>query len=122
MELIEEYTLEEFLTFHFSFKPALRGLSPLEVARLIQLEHAFKKPIKYYSSGMKQRVRLGQAIFADSQLVLLDEPCSNLDKTGIELYQSLVENYCADRMVVVASNDPAEYYFCKEVFSMSDYK
>ncbi len=122
MELIEEYTLEEFLTFHFSFKPALNGLSPLEVAQLIQLEHAFKKPIKHYSSGMRQRVRLGQAIFSETQLVLLDEPCSNLDKTGIDLYHNLIEQYCADRMVVVASNDPTEYYFCKETFAMSDYK
>ena len=48
--------------------------------------------------------------------------CSNLDTQGIELYHSLIEQYCRQRLVVVCSNDPVEYGFCQEVIAITDYK
>ncbi len=42
--------------------------------------------IRYFSSGMKQRVKLAQAIFSDVHIILLDEPATNLDEEGILLY------------------------------------
>ena len=83
---------------------------------------AADKQIRYYSSGMKQRVKLAQAIFSDSAVVLLDEPCSNLDAKGIELYHSLINTYCRERLVMVCSNDKVEYSFCNEVISINDFK
>jgi len=71
---------------------------------------------------MKQRVKLAQCIFSDTSLVLLDEPCTNLDAAGIELYHRLITTYCKNRMVVVSSNDEVEYSFCKAVINISDYK
>jgi ABC-type multidrug transport system ATPase subunit len=80
------------------------------------------KQIRYYSSGMKQRVKLAQAIFSDAFIVLLDEPCSNLDTKGIELYHSLIEKYCQQRLVIVCSNDEVEYSFTRQRFSILDFK
>ncbi|MBL7724073.1 MAG: ABC transporter ATP-binding protein [Chitinophagaceae bacterium] len=122
LELIEEMTLIEFLNFHQGFKPLLPGLSANEVISIIGLEKALHKQIRYYSSGMKQRVKLAQCILSDSTIVLLDEPCTNLDAAGISLYHSLIDKYCRNRLVVVSSNDEVEYKFCNENLNISDYK
>lgn len=122
LEVIEEMTLVEFLEFHRHFKPLIKGFSIKEVIAAIDLEKAAHKQIRYYSSGMKQRVRLGQAIFSDTPAVLLDEPCSNLDARGIELYHHLIATYCPARLVIVCSNDEVEYSFCRERLSITTWK
>jgi ABC-type multidrug transport system ATPase subunit len=122
LELVEEMTLKEFLEFHNGFKPFLQGQTTDSIIALIGLTKASGKQIRYYSSGMKQRVKLAQCIFSDTPVVLLDEPCTNLDEDGIQLYKSMIENYCLGRLVVVSSNDKVEYSFCKHTLSILDYK
>lgn len=122
LELIEEMTLIEFLEFHSSFKPFLPGVTTQSIISVIGLEKAKNKQIRYYSSGMKQRLKLAQCIFSNTEIVLLDEPCTNLDTEGVELYHSLIFAYCSNRLVVVSSNDEAEYKFCKTPINISDYK
>ncbi len=122
LELVEEFTLTEFLTFHQSFKPFVNGMAVHAVIDAVQLAHARHKKINEYSSGMKQRVKLAQCILSDTPLVLLDEPCTNLDTAGIELYQHLIKTYCPGRLAVVSSNDIAEYGFCEEVLDITLYK
>ena len=122
LELIEEMTLIEFLLFHKQFKNFTGDKSIEGIIEEIQLSGAKHKQIRDFSSGMKQRVRLAQSIFSDVPVVLLDEPCSNLDQQGIELYKKLVSNYSNNRIVIISSNDPQEYSFCDEVFSMNDFK
>ncbi len=122
LEVVEEMTLREFLEFHHGFKPFLSGITTDSIITVLGLEKAVNKQIRYYSSGMKQRVKLAQCIFSDTAIVLLDEPCTNLDAAGIELYHSLITDYCKDRLVVVSSNDEVEYKFCREKINMGDYK
>ena len=120
LEVVEEMTLKEFLEFHHHFKPFLSSVTIDSIISIIGLEKAINKQIRYYSSGMKQRVKLAQAIFSDVPLLLLDEPCTNFDLAGIELYHSLINQYCKNRLVIVSSNDEVEYSFCKEVLSIRD--
>lgn len=122
LDVIEEMTLLEFLDFHNQFKPFLPSFTAKTIIREVGLEAAAAKQIRYYSSGMKQRVKLAQAIFSDTGMVLLDEPCSNLDTAGIELYHSLIQRYCTNRVVVVCSNDTVEYSFCNAVISILEFK
>lgn len=122
LDVIEEMTLIEFLEFHNSFKSFIEGFDVKKIVASISLESAANKQIRYYSSGMKQRVKLAQAIFSNTGAVLLDEPCSNLDAKGIELYNHLISNYCKDRVVIVCSNDEVEYSFCNKIISISDFK
>jgi ABC-type multidrug transport system ATPase subunit len=122
LEVIEEMTLVEFLDFHFQFKVYLEGMDAEKVIKAIGLQGAAQKQIRYYSSGMKQRVKLAKAIFTNTPTVLLDEPCSNLDLQGIELYQNLIQQYCIDRLVIVCSNDEVEYAFCKEQIPVTRFK
>ncbi len=122
LDVIEEMTLIEFLQFHNQFKPFIKNFSISHIIEEIGLKEATGKQIRYYSSGMKQRVKLAQAIFSDVSILLLDEPCSNLDLKGIELYHSLIEKYCKDRLVIVCSNDEVEYSFTKQRINVLDYK
>lgn len=122
LELVEEMTASEFLKFHGDFKPLLPAYSVPEILELVQLKNAAHKQIRYFSSGMKQRLKLAQAIFADVPVLLLDEPCTNLDVAGFELYQSLISQFTRDRLVIVSSNDIQEYGFCKERIDIRDYK
>lgn len=122
LELIEEMTLKEFLEFHRQFKPFLSSVTPEKIISLLGLEEAADKQIRNFSSGMKQRVKLAQAVFSDVPVVLLDEPCTNLDEAGVALYNQLIDDYCKKRMVVVSSNDHQEYEFCSNKLNITDWK
>ena len=114
MEIVDEFTLREFLEFHFSFKKPLQGLNVNQIIDIIGLSHAADKLLDDFSSGMKQRVKLAQAIFSNTPVLLLDEPCTNLDDNGVSQYLDWITQYSTNRLVVVASNDEREYGFCKE--------
>lgn len=114
LELVEEMTAMEFLQFHQQFKSFIGNISLPQILEEVQLSNAADKQIRYFSSGMKQRLKLAQAFFSDSQILLLDEPTSNLDKQGINLYLQLIKQYTNDRLVIICSNDEAEYSFCNQ--------
>jgi len=122
LEVVEEMTLAEFLQFHQQFKPFLKGITTKHTISLAGLTAAADKQIRYYSSGMKQRVKLIQAIFSDVDCLLLDEPCTNLDTEGIQLYQQLIREYANNRTIIVSSNDIQEYGFCENIIRITDYK
>ncbi len=124
LELLEEFTLSESISFHAKFKPFFDGLDTKQVLSLMQLEKAKDKQLKYFSSGMKQRVRLALAILSNTPLLLLDEPTSNLDKNAISWYQQLIRSYSQNRLIIVASNQlEYEYsFFCNVVINIEDYK
>ncbi len=120
LEVIEEMTATEFLQFHATFKPLTLPVE--EIIGIINLEKAATKQIRYYSSGMKQRIKLAQAIFTQAPIILLDEPCTNLDKTGYTLYHDLINNYCTNKLIIVSSNDENEMDFCEEKLNIMDWK
>lgn len=111
LELIEELTLTELLTFHSRFKPFRDNANVPELIDRMQLSHARNKEIKFYSSGMKQRVKLGLAFFSDAQLVMLDEPTANLDWQGAAWYKEHVLQLPPDVLLLIGSNQPGEYDF-----------
>lgn len=123
LELYEELTLNEMARFHFSLKPPVAEVAPADFAAHIGLEHAADKAIHFFSSGMKQRVRIGLALLSDTPAVFLDEPTSNLDRRGEAWYGEMVDRHGADRLIVVASNHrEAEYAFCTESIDIHAHK
>jgi len=122
LELIEEMTAKEMLHFHASFKPLLQSYSIEEILKIVGLETAVHKQLRYFSSGMKQRLKLAQAFFSSKPLLLLDEPTTNLDADGITLYQSLISNYTKNKLVIISSNVKQEYAFCDAVIDIQAYK
>lgn len=121
LELVEEMTLIEFLKFHKSFKKWVPSITVQKIISILNLQAAANKQLRYFSSGMKQRVKIAQAIFSNVSVVLLDEPCTNLDEEGIKLYKNLVNDYCGDRMLIVSSNDAQEYDFCNDIIDMRNF-
>ncbi|GAB4495114.1 MAG: heme ABC exporter ATP-binding protein CcmA [Saprospiraceae bacterium] len=122
IELIEEFTLEEVLNFHAKLKPLMPGFNPAKLYELLALPRTRTKEIRFFSSGMKQRVKLALAVCSDTPVLLLDEPATNLDLQGIEWYKNLIAEYASDRLVVIASNDPHDADFCPIHLKILDYK
>jgi ABC-type multidrug transport system ATPase subunit len=122
LDLVEEMTAKEFLHFHQQFKPFLPTITIAEILSVTGLEKAADKQIRYFSSGMKQRLKLAQAIFSDVPVLLLDEPCTNLDSAGYQLYHTLIHEHCNHKLVIVSSNDAQEMDFCSERISITHYK
>jgi ABC-type multidrug transport system ATPase subunit len=122
LELVEELTLDELLTFHQTFKPFKSGFTPEIIADRLLLSHARHKEIKYFSSGMKQRVKLGLAFFSDVPVVILDEPTANLDRQGAAWYQDEVRQLQPEQLLLIGSNVPDEYDFCEHVMDMTQWK
>ncbi|MCX6286316.1 MAG: ABC transporter ATP-binding protein [Bacteroidetes bacterium] len=123
LEIIEDFTLEEMLDFHFSFKTYLPGIDANKVREILDLKVRKSKTIRQYSSGMKQRLKLALAIFSDVPLLLLDEPVMNLDKAGMEWYLRLVREYAGKRTLVICSNQQAqESAFAGKILQIEDFK
>ena len=120
LDLIEEMTANEFLHFHSGFKPFTHTFP--EILSSVGLAEAANKQIRYFSSGMKQRLKLAHAFFSNTSVLLLDEPTTNLDGEGINIYKKLLQENSAGRLVIISSNDKQEYENCSEVISMSSYK
>ncbi len=100
IELIEEFTLEEAIRFHLHMRPPAPGLSAGQLYEILELPKARHKEIRFFSSGMKQRVKLALAVCSDSPVLLLDEPTTNLDLQACDWYKRLVEQYAANRTIV----------------------
>ncbi|RZM21787.1 MAG: ABC transporter ATP-binding protein [Pedobacter sp.] len=120
LELIEELTATEMLGFHAAFKPLTASVA--EMLAAVQLEKAAGKQIRYFSSGMKQRLKLAQAFYSDAPLLLLDEPTTNLDNDGIELYRRLISEQLGKKLIIISSNVTDEYDFCNEVIRVDSFK
>jgi ABC-type multidrug transport system ATPase subunit len=121
LELIEELTLTELLHFHSRFKPLRPGITQLQLIELMYLEKSRHKLVRDFSSGMKQRLKLALALYADTPLLLLDEPTTNLDRAGMAWYQEHVRATLPGRTVLVSSNVPEEYDFCTEQLNVTDF-
>lgn len=122
LELIEEFTLTEVLNFHFQFKNRIDNLNNKDLIALLDMESSKNKELKYFSSGMKQRVKLVLAFCSSTSILLLDEPTANLDEQGINWYKELVNKFSNNRLVIVCSNQSHEYEFCKHQIQIADYK
>jgi ABC-type multidrug transport system ATPase subunit len=122
MELVEEFTLREQVRFHSKFKPLKNNISLPEFEDFIQLTHASDKLVRHFSSGMKQRLKLGLAFMSDVPVIFLDEPTTNLDAQGFQWYIDNVTKYTDNQMLLLGSNVKQEYEFCENIISVSAFK
>ena len=121
--LYEDLTLRETVDLHRCFKPLRQGLSVADLARIAYLEQALDKPVRNFSSGMKQRLKLALAILSDTSLLLLDEPASNLDAEAVAWYQDLLDTHLDGRTLLVCSNrQAAEHDRCDRSLDIEAYK
>ncbi|SEP65697.1 ABC transporter ATP-binding protein [Neolewinella agarilytica] len=119
LEIVEELTISEFLAFHFKLKALLPGLTLSEVPAQLGLDHVRKRKLRDCSSGMQQRVLLGSALYADTPLLLLDEPTITLDEEAISWFHQQLRRFRGNRLVFVASNEAGDLQDCQRVLSLN---
>jgi len=121
IQLIEDFTLQELLNFHFSFKEIIPGITQKTLFNILELANVKNKFLYQFSSGMKQRVKLIFAFLTQSSIILLDEPVTNLDDKGVQWYHQLVQQFSNNRLIIVASNRADEYQFCNKKINISEF-
>ncbi|MCL1865149.1 MAG: ABC transporter ATP-binding protein [Spirochaetes bacterium] len=72
------------------------------------------KAVKYYSSGMKQRLRIIHALIHDPEILMLDEPCSNLDTKGCHIVYQTINDLKADKILIIATNESDDINLCSK--------
>lgn len=123
MDLIEEFTLTEQLQFHFKLRKPRAGNTIESMVAKLYMGDSRDKQISNFSSGMKQRVKLGLAFFTETDVIFLDEPGTNLDEKAFAWYkENLSEATQTGSMILIASNQKSEYPDNAEVISMTSYK
>jgi len=121
--LYDEFTAYENLNY-FS---EIRGISfnKERVDRLLNKFLLFNRRndlVKTYSSGMKQRLKFIFALMHSPQLIILDEPTSNIDDEGKEVVYELVKEEGNKNIVIIASNEKSDLSLCSEIIDLNDYK
>jgi len=123
LQLNDSLTLTEVIDLQRKFKPFVNSYSTAEIIALSELQKSADKQVKNFSSGMKQRLRLTLAILANTHLLLLDEPLSNLDKAGEEWYLKMMKQFTSGRTVIICSNHhPVETAPTSHTIEISQFK
>ncbi len=78
--------------------------------------------VRGYSSGMKQRLKFIFALLHEPQLLIFDEPTSNLDATGKEAVYSIIKNELKNNLVIIASNEETDLSLCGRVIELEQFK
>jgi len=116
-ELVEELTILELLDHISNFNSL--SLSIAEFINNYDFVGHKNKVIASYSSGMKQRLKLGIAICMDKTIKLFDEPSSYLDTTNKKLFFDNLETAKkSSDLICIASNDDEDFALCDEVLSL----
>jgi ABC-2 type transport system ATP-binding protein len=122
MQVYEDFSLVENVDFFLRFRSLAHDMNADAFADRLGLHTHRHKPLRFFSSGMRQRVKLGLALFADVPVVLLDEPVSHLDKAGVAWFRACVEGI-SDKIVCVASNSHAdETASCTQFIDVGEFK
>ncbi|HKH79919.1 MAG TPA: ABC transporter ATP-binding protein [Solirubrobacteraceae bacterium] len=103
--LYRELTAHENLRFH----ARLHGVDEARVRELLEavaMSARASEPLRTLSRGMIQRVAVARAVLHDPELLLLDEPNSNLDPAAVELVAPLI-GAASGRTRVICSHDPS---------------
>jgi heme exporter protein A len=121
--LYDEFTAYENLSY-FS---EIRGISfdKEKVDNLLNKFLLYNRKddlVKTYSSGMKQRLKFIFALMHSPQLIILDEPTSNLDDEGKEVVYELVKEEGNKNIVIIASNEKTDLKLCSETIDLNNFK
>lgn len=106
----DELTAQEHIDFAGK-RPANRAAAGSLLDRFDLARHRDKK-VRHYSSGMKQRLRIILAVLNDPPVLILDEPSTNLDGDGKEVFRSYLDSIRDGRIIIIATNDAAEERLC----------
>lgn len=121
VELIEEYTLTEHLAILVknNYLPSSIDIDTFE--EFIDLQPGRFKLIKNYSSGMRQKLKLGFALLSERPVLLLDEPTTNFDEQAKQWFFNRLNDQ-RHKLIIIASNELREIEFCSEKIAIVEFK
>jgi len=121
--LYEEFSAWENLKIFAN----IRGINlnePLVLGYLAKflLENRKDDLVKTYSSGMKQRLKFIFALMHSPEVLIFDEPTSNLDDEGKKVVYDIVREEGKSKIVIIASNEVKDLELCNEVLLLEKFK
>jgi ABC-type multidrug transport system ATPase subunit len=120
-ELIEEFSLEEIINFTAKFRKM--SLSTEQIINHLGYSPYKHKQLRFFSSGMKQKIKLALAFFSQNSVLILDEPTTNLDSSNIDWYlEEIKRKKNSNTLIVIGSNQENEFSFCEEKISINRFK
>lgn len=122
MDIFDEYSMKEFLDFHFSWVNLKKNIDLYDELKALNLLNIGSKKIQVFSSGMRQKIKLIQALFSDVAIVFLDEPTMNLDANASDWFKNFIQKKCQNQIIILASNDPTELKLCSTVIDLNEFK
>ncbi|MFM7853034.1 MAG: ATP-binding cassette domain-containing protein [Flammeovirgaceae bacterium] len=122
MDLIDEFSLEEMVTFHFQHKEPRANLTTPEAIDRMELPLARHKQIRDFSSGMRQRLKLALAFFSNCDVLFLDEPTTNLDRHAFDWYRHHLQVLPSNQLTIIASNQSEEYPATAQKINILEYR
>ncbi|MBK9929855.1 MAG: ABC transporter ATP-binding protein [Saprospiraceae bacterium] len=117
-DLIEELDLREMIRFHTKFKHSPVLTTAGQWLEMLELSNASSRPLLQFSSGMKQRVKLGLALYSSGDILLLDEPTSNLDDAAKAWFFTHLAKLRKDKLILIASNEAEDFKYCAEILRL----
>lgn len=113
LDLPEELTLNELAGFYFAFRKMRLPVSDFFME--CKLSQFLNQPLREFSSGMRQKVKLSLVFASDADVFIFDEPCSHLDESSILWYQNSFLKLPHQAIVLVGSNSvQSEIFNCNQ--------
>ncbi len=124
-----------YLFFYTEFTPIenlifysrIRGLQfdKTRANELLNKFNIYKRRNDYlrgFSSGMLQRMKFVFALYHNPEILILDEPTSNLDNEGKETVYAEIENLKNEKTIIIASNETADLDLCETILELENFK
>ena len=103
--LYDELTGLENLEYFRSLYRGYECLEPKDALKQVGLDPALPRPVGQYSQGMRQRTSLARVLLSQPELLLLDEPFSNMDVESVsQMVQLLARFRSAKRTIVLTTH------------------
>lgn len=125
LSLYDELTGGENLEFFYKLKSGISTGVKDKIEYFLKRVNLFEKRnelLKNYSSGMKQRLKLAFAVMNEPEILFLDEPRSNLDKSGIDIVNEIASEQRQDKILIIATNDEDDKLLCNNSINIEDFK
>lgn len=125
VNLYDELTGRENLDFFYDLKVGQKENKEEEIKTLLDKVGLYKRKndlIRNYSSGMRQRLKLAFSVLNKPQLLLMDEPRTNLDEEGISVAYRIAEEQKERGILILATNEKEDNELCDTRLNIENYK
>jgi heme exporter protein A len=123
LQLYDEFTAVENLDIFAMVRSLnIRRDFILDLLKRVNLYDRRDDYVRTYSSGMKQRLKYTFALLHQPELLILDEPRSNLDAEGISIVYEIIKEQKQKGATLIATNDAEDLRHCENVINLDDQK